>query len=136
MKLVEIISPTNANITRWASDYQDQWEQGHVAAGPASRFEWHFDPKYPLNNIHGKRDAVQFFQEDQTDRASEGQPDYYNFMLKQLIDEPIFLVQPNTLAYIWDGNHRVGASILTHRNTIPAYVGVPKVNQNNKLNTR
>ena len=105
--------------------FQDQWEEGHVAAGPATRFSWREEPNFPIDRIAGKHNIVQYFERDQKAWAEDGDPGYYDDMLNEPIQEPVIVVQIGGLAYLWDGNHRIAASILTGRTTIPAYVGTP-----------
>ena len=125
MKINEVVgSDKIANIAR---QYQDQWETAHVAAGPVSRFSWHYDPKYPLGRIAYTRGVIELFQSDQRAWVEEGEPDRYNDLLKEPIQQPVILVELGGLTYIWDGNHRIAASLLTHRTTIPAYVGTLKI---------
>src|SRR5688572_5870420 len=106
--------------------WQDQWERGHIAAGPANRFIWHYEPNFPIDRIANKRDALELFTSDREAWTEEGEPDRFDDMLNEPIREPIVLVDTGTIGYIWDGNHRVAASILTNRSTISAYVGIAK----------
>jgi hypothetical protein len=123
MKIVEVVG--HGEITNIAKQYQNQFETGHVATGPASRFKWRYEPTYPLSKIAYQRDAIDLFRQDQQAWTEEGEPDRYDDLLNEPIRQPIILVEVGTLSYIWDGNHRVAASLLTNRHTIPAYVGIP-----------
>lgn len=127
MKIVEINGSDSDKIANHARQYQDQFEAGHVATGPASRFLWHYEPNYPLNRIANTLDAIELFQSDQQAWAEEGEPDRYDDLLHQPIRQPVIVVEIGGLTYIWDGNHRIAASLLTHRTIIPAYVGTIRI---------
>lgn len=123
MKIIEITNSDSDKIANIAQQYQDQFESGHVATGPAGRFTWREEPNYPLNRIANTHDTIELFLSDQRAWAAEGEPDRFDDMLYETILEPVVLVEIGGLTYIWDGNHRVAASLLTRRTTIPAYVG-------------
>lgn len=56
--------------------------------------------------------------------ADEGDPERFDCILQEPIQEPVVVaVEVNGRAYLWDGNHRVGGSLLTGRKTVPAIVG-------------
>lgn len=128
MKLIELFEHVqhSTQITKIAQQYANQFEETHVATGPASRFNWRYEPHYGLDRIAYKKDAVELFKSDQKAWADDGDPHRYDDLLNEPIHEPIVIVEIGGLSYIWDGNHRVAASLLTNRSTIPAYVGVLK----------
>lgn len=95
------------------------------AGMPADRYEWHYDPAYPLDRIAcGPWD--EWMKEEIKMWAEEGQPDRYDDMFDRPIEEPIVITQVNGQGWLWDGCHRVGASVLQGLKTIPAIVGRPK----------
>lgn len=111
-----------------AAYYDDQWPEGHPAAGPASRFEWSDVASYPISKIQDRtrEEWIAFMQEEIDMWAEDGDPDRYEDELRNDIREPVVLVEIDGRAYVWDGNHRIAACVMTGRDTVPAQVGRPK----------
>lgn len=118
MRLVEAATD-NDQIQKIARRWQGQFgDDGHIAEGPASRFKWRYEANYPIARIADKREIRAYFERHRED----GKPEYYDSFNKP-ISEPVVLVEIGNISYLWDGNHRIAACLLTDRHTVPAYVG-------------
>jgi hypothetical protein len=113
----------------------DEWSgntysDDEVMGGPASKYIWKEVPDWNINRkIDGltpkrrtawMRDEIQMW-------ADEGDPERYDGMLGHDILEPVVAVEVDGEAYLWDGNHRVGAALMNGKTTVPAIVGTPKI---------
>lgn len=122
---------TQEVMLRMATPYADQWEEGHPAAGPASRFSWHFATSYPIARIQDRTDAEwrDWMLAEVRMWAEDGDPDYWNDEIRNPTRDPVIVVEIDGRAHTWDGNHRIGGSVLSNRETVPAIVGVPKADE-------
>lgn len=119
----------NDAILNSARAYQGAiYDIGEPGGGKVEDFNWHVDPHY---NINKKIDSltpqqrVEWMQAEIKAWADEGEPDRFDDMLDEPIVEEIIAVEEKDGAtFLWDGNHRVGASLLTGRTTVPAIVGI------------
>lgn len=112
-----------------AVQWQDQWETGHPAAGPASRFCWNLETSYPIDRIRDRTRTQWRVWMDREIRmwAREGDPERFDDELRNPIREPVVVVEMEGRAYVWDGNHRIGGSVVADRMVVPAIVGRPRM---------
>ncbi|TAN03186.1 MAG: hypothetical protein EPN36_14405 [Rhodanobacteraceae bacterium] len=106
-----------------ASFCRDQYSPGETGYADPRELQWWYVAEFPIARLNDAPDADWFRGEEKT-WAEEGQPHRYADMLDRPIDEPIVVYDTPTGAWLWDGNHRVGACQVRGITTIPAYVGM------------
>jgi hypothetical protein len=94
-------------------------------------FEWVYVPRLPLADLGGKIWWQRWWREQRDLAARNGIPDMWETLLDEPIEEPVVFAlggrsEERFLHEIWDGNHRVGASVITDRSDVPAVVGIPR----------
>jgi hypothetical protein len=105
------------------------WQDACFAPGDpgycrADEADWHYDPAFPVAALAGDAWAA-WFADECADAAADGRTGYYDDMLDREISEPIVVLLRDGAGYVWDGNHRVGATVTQGRSTIKAFVGSP-----------
>ena len=81
----------------------------------------HFD----LSVLGEAENWKEWFREEQRMWAMDGDPARYDSLLKEEIIEPVVILKRDDTYYVWDGNHRIGASLTKGEYLIKAIVGVP-----------
>jgi len=117
-----------AELIEQVSLYDDQWEDEHPAGQPAESFFWEELSSFPLTRFNemGSAEWVKWFRTEQDIWTEDGQPDRYDDMLNEEIEIPVIAVElENGDIHIWDGYHRIGASIVAGRESVPAIIGKP-----------
>jgi hypothetical protein len=117
---------SQAEMVGMADFFADQYETGHDASGPASRFEWTFEPSWNLEStIDGMApsERISWMESEIAIWSDDGDPERFSDLLTEQIETPVIAVTVNGKDYLWDGNHRVAASLMTGRATAPAIVG-------------
>ena len=108
-----------------AQQYADQFEAGHPAAGPASRFGWTLE-MITIDQITDAPDA-DWMKAEIDMWAEEGEPDRFQDLLTEEIRSPVVAVAVEGGLFLWDGLHRIGALAMTGRKEIQAMIGRPMV---------
>jgi hypothetical protein len=93
------------------------------AQHPAEAYYWTYDPAYPIAKINGGDEWGEFLKSEMQMWAEDGDAHRYDDMLDRPIEEAIFIVEVNGVAWLWDGCHRTGATVLKGLPTIRAIVG-------------
>jgi hypothetical protein len=101
-------------------------EGGYVEPEDA---DWAYVANYPLDKLLAKFGGVegckQWFREECQFSMEEGRGGY-GYLVVQPIREAAVLVERDGEPFIWDGWHRIAASIVKGETTIKAIVGEPK----------
>ena len=118
------------DLIQRVTGYSDQLPEDHPAGRPPNTFHWDEHKEYPVSNFITANDTkeawIEWFKFEQKIWADEGQPDRFDDMLTAEIAEPVYGVDlGDGEALLWDGNHRVAASVVAGRETIPAIIGKP-----------
>lgn len=81
---------------------------------------------YPIERLIHLMDTLEewkvWFNDEVKGLSDIRGEDYFEDMLKNPIREPVYISEIDGKAYIWDGWHRVAASIKAGRLTLPAAV--------------
>lgn len=113
-----------------ARQYQDQFSSGEDGYADPNKLSWKYVKNYPIDKfIYGnttKDSWVDWIKQEIEWAEEDGREGYYDDLFEGDIHTSIVVVELNGLTYIWDGNHRVGASIAQGKETIPAIVGYKK----------
>ncbi len=127
INLFEAPSYTPDSIQRSASFWHDSGAHPNVpvACLPADQYDWSHDPAYPVDKFSGDKDAmIKWMKREIRIWAQEGDEDRFTDLLTDPeIYEPVVATEIDGRAYLWDGNHRVGASHMIGRPTVPAFIG-------------
>lgn len=103
---------------------EDIWVEEKPISLDTNKIIWSFNPVYPLDKLGKKEDWIEWFRKEQIMWSKEGQPNRYDNMLNTQIEEAIVVVEYDNNSYLWDGNHRTGASFLNNFKNIPTIVGI------------
>lgn len=113
--------------------YSDQYSPGEAGYCDPRKARWEEVEHYPIEQLLCEelpsreeweewfRSEINLFVEDGMDEIA----DMYRDMITQDIEEAIIVLERDGKAYIWDGNHRVGAAFSSGKTTIRAIVGRP-----------
>jgi hypothetical protein len=85
--------------------------------------QWRFDPHLSISELGPEQGWLTLIQEDIQNWTEEGQPNRFRDMIRHRIRMPIVVLVRDEQHYVWDGAHRIGASLLAGRTTIPAVIG-------------
>lgn len=128
MRLLELFEATGED--RWMN-YAKSWGEHNFPSGTtAEDYDWQMIPKLVLTSlltVLTEPEWIKFFRQEQQAWAEEGQPDRYDDLLKGPINDPVVLVKIGKKYDVVDGLHRIAASFVAGRKSIPAVIGVPKV---------
>lgn len=121
-----------AELREYARPHRHMYEDrvGHPANRDVDAFVWRFEPRFRVDRPIDRSSPAEraaWMREEMRMWADEGQPDRYDGMLRGPIEDPVVAVVVGGEAFLWDGNHRVGARVLMGKKTIPAVVGRPPV---------
>jgi hypothetical protein len=108
-------------VTQW-SDQHAPGDPGHCAPNAAI---WEVQEAFPLALFGPIERWVEWFAGECGLWAEEGEPNRFDSMKSGEIREPIVLLMRNGVAHVWDGSHRIAASLVAGKATIRAIVGVP-----------
>lgn len=108
---------------KWCSD---QFEQGHPGFCDVAEADWVLVEQYPLAKLGSPDDWSKWFASEVKAWADEGDKTRFNDMMNGPILCPVVILERDGVGYVWDGNHRVGASLTRGLTHIPAIVGTPK----------
>lgn len=107
-----------------ATHQDDNWCPGERGYAQASQLVW-VEMEFPLNRIRvGNPDEPFSWREWFLNEQAMADKGAYQEMLDKDFLEPIVLFDDGDHGYIWDGYHRVGASVTNGRSFIKAIVGV------------
>ena len=93
---------------------------------PASHYDWHYDPAFPIERLDGPEDWSSWFDAELEMMKADGVSRDWDLLAEEEIQEPIIVVDATATAGIWDGWHRTGGSLRAGRTDIPAIVGTPR----------
>lgn len=122
------VRESQLRLIQAVSIYNDQWENDHPAGQPADTFFWEEIKEYPVQKFNemSLTEWLLWFKAELEIWAQEGQPDRFDDMLNEDISTPVIGVDLGDKGiYIWDGYHRIAASITAGRSFIPAIIGRP-----------
>jgi hypothetical protein len=107
----------------------DNYTPGEDGFCNPKRASWQYAAEFELDKLaHLMNDASEwkawFDAELAMDRDDELHRDWGRLLVEPIEEEVVVLVR-NGKGYIWDGWHRVAASIVSGRKTIKAIVGQP-----------
>lgn len=89
------------------------------------RFKENFNVK-DLPPLLGTKEEFQSWWDDEVLTLSEVRDDcYFNDLLSNEIREPVIITIIDSRIYVWDGWHRIAASVISGKATIPAIYAVP-----------
>lgn len=108
-----------------AAIWQDQGYDGE-AGMPADHYHWTMHKEYPLDSFGSREDWTQWYNKEVEMAKEDMGHDRWGYLFSEIIEEYIVAVKVDGEHFIWDGNHRVGASFASGKSTIPALIGVPK----------
>lgn len=123
------------DLCDFASFYDDQFSPGHPGHISPTEAVWTFHPAFPLERLTGHtggigpeaREAwIEWFFDEVEMWSEEGQPDRYTDLLTETIKVPVIAFDDGERAWLWDGNHRVGATHTLEGRTLPAIIGTKK----------
>lgn len=105
----------------------------HLPSDPwghnADQYVWREEDHYPIANCKEMSPTQwrKWMKDEIRDKRLDGDGGYYDDLMDPAdeIREPIFVVEYEGCAYVWDGYHRVGSSYCVGRPTVPAIVGTP-----------
>lgn len=128
------------NTTEWTPEaclqyakfwYDNSAHEDSRVKQPPEHYDWKFVPNFDINEVKGSKASWEEWMEDEIDTwDSEGEPDrYHDLLTDPEIHDPILGPYVDGKLYLWDGNHRVGASHMVNRPTVPAIVGILKNNK-------
>jgi hypothetical protein len=95
---------------------------------PAREVDWRADDDYALAPFvdlmaGGYDDWVEWFHEECVMQVEEGRDGYLDLLLEE-IEEPVTVVElSGDRVDVWDGWHRIGASIVRRAEVVPVLVG-------------
>lgn len=129
----ELNPRSQAELREIASLYSDQYRPGEPGYCPANKAKWTEVADYPLDNLlceelPSKQEWVGWLNDEIDMFVSDGMDEVaqmYRDMINGDIDNPVIVLERHGKAFIWDGNHRVGASFAGNKTTIKAIVGQP-----------
>lgn len=114
----------DAGWAQEAASYQGMTHnQGEPGYAESKELRWLEVSDYPISRLVDATDA-KWFKEEREMWAEEGQPERFDDMLDSEIHSPIIIFDDGHHGYIWDGYHRVGATVTRGVATIKAIVGV------------
>jgi hypothetical protein len=95
---------------------------------PADEAEWRIERDYPLapftGLVDGGRDGwVEWFREECAMQVEEGRDGYLELLLEEIETTVTVVELSGERVDVWDGWHRIGASIVRGSAAIPALVG-------------
>jgi len=116
---------TESELRTVASAYSDQYPPGTPGSYDPKDVQWTYDPQFDLACTGTAAEWIAWFNQECQWAEEDGRPDAYTDLLVEDLVDPIIIVLHEGVGYIWDGNHRVGATWTRHRHHLPAIVGVP-----------
>ena len=127
MSILSICPPTlsAAEVAGEVEAYSDQFRPGEPGYCLATEATWQRIDGYDLARVADHQGWKDWFALEVTMWAEEGDPKRFEDMMSGPILEPVVILEREGVAYVWDGNHRIGAAITRGLATISAYVGVP-----------
>jgi len=120
------IETTSGALRRRAAPWADQFrpgEPGHCVPEDAT---WVMC-EYPLAMFGDAAEWVKWFDSEVAMWAEDGDAHRFDDMLLEPIIEPIVGIERGAQAFVWDGNHRLGASFKRGLSHIKAIVGMPVI---------
>lgn len=111
-----------------AACWQGAANSQHDGNFPAEEVTWRIDTDYDITPFIGLMEGgypswVRWFREECEMQVEEGRGGYLELLLEN-IEEPTVTVElPGDRVDIWDGWHRIGASIVRRAPTVPVLVG-------------
>ena len=118
------VADADGGWVKEAESYQGMTHaKGEPGYAEAKTLHWLEVSDYPISRLTDATDAG-WFKDEQKMWADEGQPQRFDDMLDREIRDPIIVFDDGNGGYIWDGYHRVGATVTGGRKTIKAIVGV------------
>lgn len=110
-----------AHVTQWS----DQHRPGDPGFCDPKAAIWEFRQALPLSLFGPIERWTEWFASECSLWAEEGEPHRFDSMKSGCIHEPIVVLMRAGEAHVWDGSHRIAASLIARKTTIPAIVGVP-----------
>jgi hypothetical protein len=117
---------TQEQMQSEADRYKDQFPEDHPGHADPKDLHWTYERDYPLHKIGGDRkEWKDWFKGEREDAAADGRRGYYDDMVgkNHEVHTAVVVHEHEGVGYLWDGNHRVGASHHNGKTTIPALVG-------------
>ncbi|MFP3637543.1 hypothetical protein [Paraburkholderia sp. SIMBA_054] len=105
--------------------WKDQFPKDQPGFCEPCHAYWKVDLAFALTKLGDATEWIRFFDAEVSMWAAEGDPGRFDNMLDAPITEPVVVLQRSGKHYVWDGNHRIGASFKRGLTSIPAIVGVP-----------
>ncbi|MDW1583262.1 hypothetical protein R7Q39_19585 [Vibrio sp. 947] len=98
-------------------------DPGYIEPGNGT---FNMQSDYPVERLIHLMDSLEewkvWYNDEVKDLSDIRGEDYFEDMLKNPIRDPVYISEIDGKAYIWDGWHRVAASIKAGRLTLPAAV--------------
>ena len=110
-----------------ASQYRDQYPPDTPGHWDPQNVHWTYTPQFDLSCTGTAEEWIAWFQQECQWADEDGRPDAYTYLTVENLVDPIVVVLHEGIGYIWDGNHRVGATFTRHRRHLPAIVGIPAI---------
>ncbi len=108
-----------------ASEWSDQFPPGNPGHCSPQNAHWTYDPQFDLSCTGSAEDWIPWFEQECQWADEDGREDAYADMLVGDIVDPIVVVLSDGIGYVWDGNHRVGATFARGQHHLKAIVGLP-----------
>lgn len=110
--------------------YASQWDDMERGSDPAE-MDWVFVAALPVPLGPEDRDWAAWWEDQRAEAAENGMDGLWDYLLDEEIEEPVVLdVHPpedgRPRFGFRDGNHRVGATVVSGRERVPAVVGIER----------
>lgn len=115
------------NIAEQWSGIASSTKEGNIQASDAS---WLFHDKYPLSgflSLMTYDEWKEWFRNECLWASEDGRQGYGNLFLQDIRQPVVVMNIGENSDDIWDGWHRVGASIVKNAHSIPSIVGTPSL---------
>src|SRR6218665_1198949 len=105
----------------------DNWNPGEPGYANAQELVF-VEVDFPIDRIRTRHPDKPFswtswFAGEQQMHEEDGRPGYYDSLLNSDIVNPVVIYDDGEFGYVWDGYHRVGASVTKGLQTVKAIVG-------------
>jgi len=108
---------------RHISFYEDQYDPEDAGGGTVDDFEWFATMGFPISFLDNRRTWAAWMRKELAGDGARIWGDLLKIDLSKV--DPVIVVQgADDIAYLWDGNHRVGVAAMRGYNAVPALVGV------------
>ena len=117
--LVEAVRAAIAEGTSYSED-----EPGFCRVEDA---DWEFVDAFDISLVDSPQARIRWFASECC--APHAEEAGYAALLTEDIREPLVALLRDGVAYVWAGNHRVGAALTRGTRYLRAYVGTPRVSR-------